>query len=496
MVFELAAMLEDGAPCPVCGALDHPDPSEVRGERVTRDDEDAASAEADRARREVEELAARRAAAQADRDGLHERLGEQAALGVAGLRALLVAQGTAEEALTREAERVDLLAERLLHADEEQAEAEAERAALREQATAAARRAVEAQDRAAAAEAAIAEELDGAADLDAALRDVGSATAACERARAALDTVDRAVAEHERAARELVLAAAEAGFASVDDAAAAVREPAWTTGTTARLRAADDERAAVEALLADPALDVPLDPPADVAAPAAALREADAVLAAAVEARATAADRAAALETLVPELEAATDALAPLASRADEVRRLADLAAGQGANAMRMTLSSYVLAARLEEVAAAASERLLRMSQGRYSLVHTDEGRGGARAGLGLLARDTWTGQDRDTSTLSGGETFLASLALALGLADVVTAEAGGTRIEALFVDEGFGTLDEVTLDEVMDVLDGLREGGRVVGLVSHVAELRARIPAQVRLHKGRAGSTLSVVGC
>jgi exonuclease SbcC len=87
-------------------------------------------------------------------------------------------------------------------------------------------------------------------------------------------------------------------------------------------------------------------------------------------------------------------------------------------------------------------------------------------------------------------------LALALGLADVVQAEAGGARIDALFVDEGFGTLDEDTLDEVMDVLDGLREGGRVVGVVSHVGELRARIPAQVKVRKGRSGSDLEVLGC
>jgi len=182
---------------------------------------------------------------------------------------------------------------------------------------------------------------------------------------------------------------------------------------------------------------------------------------------------------------------------AGQVRRLADLCSGGGGNALRMTLTSFVLAARLEEVAEVASGRLLRMTQGRYSLVHTDGAvKGGARAGLGLLARDSWTGQDRETSTLSGGETFLASLALALALADVVQAESGGTRIEALFVDEGFGTLDEETLDEVMDVLDGLREGGRLVGLVSHVAELRARIPAQVRVTKTRAGSDLEVVGC
>ena len=102
---------------------------------------------------------------------------------------------------------------------------------------------------------------------------------------------------------------------------------------------------------------------------------------------------------------------------------------------------------------------------------------------------DAWTGVERDPSTLSGGESFSAALALALGLADVVTAEAGGTLLETLFVDEGFGSLDEETLDEVMGVLDGLRDGGRVVGIVSHVADLRHRIPAQVRIEKCRDGS-------
>jgi exonuclease SbcC len=175
------------------------------------------------------------------------------------------------------------------------------------------------------------------------------------------------------------------------------------------------------------------------------------------------------------------------------VRQLADLAAGGGANRLRMTLSAYVLAARLEEVAAVASERLRRMTQGRYTLIHTDASRGNGRAGLGLLARDAWTGQDRDTATLSGGETFLASLALALALGDVVTAEAGGAAVDALFIDEGFGSLDEDTLEEVMDTLDGLREGGRLVGLVSHVGELRMRIPSQINVRKGRNGSTVSV---
>jgi DNA repair protein SbcC/Rad50 len=102
---------------------------------------------------------------------------------------------------------------------------------------------------------------------------------------------------------------------------------------------------------------------------------------------------------------------------------------------------------------------------------------------------DAWTGVARDPATLSGGETFTASLALALGLADVVTAEAGGALLETLFVDEGFGSLDDESLDDVMGVLDGLREGGRTVGLVSHVADLRQRIPVQLRVEKGRTGS-------
>jgi exonuclease SbcC len=156
-----------------------------------------------------------------------------------------------------------------------------------------------------------------------------------------------------------------------------------------------------------------------------------------------------------------------------------------------MRLSAYVLAARLEEVAAAATVRLQRMSDGRYALEHADDGaRGNRRGGLDLRVCDAWTGRDRPPSSLSGGETFLASLALALGLADVVSAEAGGARLETLFVDEGFGSLDdEGTLDEVLEVLDALRDGGRAVGVVSHVAELRQRIPVQLRIEKGTTGS-------
>jgi DNA repair protein SbcC/Rad50 len=281
--------------------------------------------------------------------------------------------------------------------------------------------------------------------------------------------------------------------AALSAARAALRDAPWRASAAEALRKHEAELASVAKLLADPELDVPLEPAAPVAEREAAVMAARAEHEAAVGAHDVARATASQLSHLRPQLADALAALAPLIAAAAEARQLADLTAGLGGNRYKMTLSSFVLAARLEEVAAAASQRLLAMTAGRYALAHTDARKGGGKAGLGLLACDSWTGQDRDTSTLSGGETFLASLALALGLADVVTAEAAGTPMEALFVDEGFGTLDEDTLEEVMTVLDGLREGGRMVGIVSHVSELRQRIPAQVHVRKGHHGSHVHV---
>jgi exonuclease SbcC len=162
-----------------------------------------------------------------------------------------------------------------------------------------------------------------------------------------------------------------------------------------------------------------------------------------------------------------------------------------------MRLSAYVLAYRLSQVVDAANARLAGMSDRRYSLEHVGRrGAGETRGGLSLVVRDDWSGESRDPATLSGGETFVVSLALALGLADVVAHEAGGADLQTLFVDEGFGALDAETLDDVLDILDTLRENGRAVGVVSHVAEMRDRIPVQLVVSKARSGSTLRVAGC
>ncbi|MFE7551212.1 SbcC/MukB-like Walker B domain-containing protein, partial [Streptomyces gardneri] len=233
-------------------------------------------------------------------------------------------------------------------------------------------------------------------------------------------------------------------------------------------------------------------PPADPAAAEAAHTAAERRLRQAASDLAAARDRATGLTGLSRQASTEVHRLGPLREEYDRVARLAALTAGTSAeNERRMRLESYVLAARLEQVAAAATARLQRMSSGRYTLVHSDARSGGKRAGLGLHVVDAWTGNERDTATLSGGETFFASLALALGLADVVTDEAGGVRLDTLFIDEGFGSLDEQTLDEVLDVLDSLRERDRSVGIVSHVGDLRRRVPAQLEVVKARHGSAV-----
>lgn len=200
------------------------------------------------------------------------------------------------------------------------------------------------------------------------------------------------------------------------------------------------------------------------------------------------------LRTIGRDLHAAVEQLTPHDERLQTLTALADAVSGAGDNVKKMRLSSYVLASRLEEVTRLANERLTVMSDGRFTLAHSDaRAKGGLRSGLGLVVHDAWTGQTRDTATLSGGETFLASLALALGLGDAVREDAGGLELQTLFVDEGFGLLDEQSLEQVMSVLDDLRAGGRSIGIVSHVGELKHRIPAQVEVRMTESGSTVIV---
>jgi exonuclease SbcC len=184
---------------------------------------------------------------------------------------------------------------------------------------------------------------------------------------------------------------------------------------------------------------------------------------------------------------------AVIAETADAVR-VGQLVAGNGDNQLNLDLAKYVLIRRFTEVLSAANTELGRFSGGRYTLEHTDAKKGNAKSGLGVRVHDMHTNQVREVGTLSGGETFYVSLSLALALAEVVRAESGGVDLGTLFVDEGFGTLDPDVLDDVMHTLEGLREGGRTVGIVSHVTELKSRVADRIEvLVKPDRTSTLRI---
>ncbi|MFH7335007.1 AAA family ATPase [Streptomyces sp. KHY 26] len=487
---ELAARLAAGEPCAVCGATEHPAPARKVAGHVDRAAEErahAASQEADRHRAEAERhLAAVRAdlaaaTAEAGDTSTGRLVAEADALEreyAHSRRAASALHAAHEELRGAEQERERRLADRQQAAvraasrltrrealEREQAQLEAELAQARGGADSVAARAAQLERRAALL------------------------TGAAEAVRAAEDTAQRLKAADAR----LADAAYRAGFATPQEAAAALLTDAAHRELQHRLDARQSEEAAVRAVLAeaDTAAAAQL-PPADPAAAERAAAEAERRLREAASARDAAARCCAELDRLSARATEAVRGLAPLRAEYDRVARLAALTAGTSAdNERKMRLESYVLAARLEQVAAAATARLQRMSSGRYTLVHSDDRSGRGRSGLGLHVVDAWTGRERDTATLSGGETFFASLALALGLADVVTDEAGGVRLDTLFIDEGFGSLDDQTLDEVLDVLDGLRERDRSVGIVSHVADLRRRVHAQLEVVKGRSGSTL-----
>ncbi|MEV6883465.1 SMC family ATPase [Streptomyces sp. NPDC051135] len=487
---ELAANLTDGVPCTVCGATEHPAPARRAAGHVDREAEERAHASyqaADERRADTERrLGAVRealAAATAEAgDAPTARLAEEA------------------EDLEREYTRARATASGLHAAQEELRRAEREReqrAAAQQQAAVRSASRIAARERLEGEQATLEEELTrarGDAESVAARaaqveRQAALLTRAADTARAAADTAQRL----KDADARLADAAFRAGFDTPAQAADALLDDTAHRELQRRLDAWQAEEGAVRAVLAeadtaDAARRAPADPDAAQRAAADAGRR----LREAASARDAAARCCAALDRLSAHATASVRGLAPLREEHTRVARLASLAAGTSAdNERRMRLESYVLAARLEQVAAAATARLLRMSSGRYTLVHSDDRTGRGRSGLGLHVVDAWTGRERDTATLSGGETFFASLALALGLADVVTDEAGGVRLDTLFIDEGFGSLDDQTLDEVLDVLDALRERDRSVGIVSHVADLRRRVHAQLEVVKGRSGSVL-----
>ncbi len=537
----LAAQLEDGEPCPVCGSADHPDPAHLRpGEAAVDvpDDEALAEAETGRAAAEQSERrsAERLGAAQSGLDALEARIEALAhALDATGessggaLAPELLMERHREEraAAQQDAKRATEAVSQLERLDEESRARREARKAIDVRVDEA-RQATEVAGRAhAAAQAQLTALLES---IPEALRPPGALDRALEssrgRAEALQDAFDQAsrlaaAADEAAAAAEQARAGAaervSLARAARDDAQGRLREALLTAGFA-------DERAHRDARLGAPAREALI---RRIQEYEEACAHAEGQLAQAGEARsqseaawrAEAGEEAPALEALeradveaAATLEQAGTALGAaksdlaqlarvreqLATLQIELSRLGDRFAAlghiaevaNGRNARNLTFQRFVLAAFLDEVLALASTSLHQMSRGRYVLRRARAVRDGrSQAGLDLVVDDAHTGGERPVATLSGGESFVAALALALGLAEVVQRHAGGIRLEAIFIDEGFGSLDAESLDLAVRTLLDLQRGGRLVGVISHVSELRERIDTRLEVHAERSGS-------
>ena len=511
----LARELKDGEPCAVCGSVEHPAPARIaEGEQlVERADLDAAKEREDKAHKQARthELAKDRAtkAHQEASEALaaartqYETLAAQGECDVEQTAAQLQqAQTRLAQAQSRVTARDGVLAK----VERVRVELQKAQEALRTIEGAAVEAQTRHRDAAARCEAT-------AADLAPARAAVGfvQRVEAVEGYRAAHQRLARAVLLLGQARERHALAAAaaqrllaESSFESAELVQAAVRTPERVDALEQAVAAYELEHARLlegfgrEAIVA-------------VAARAAAGEQApddlqgvreqvEQLRAAAHRLTLREGERESMLRSLHVLRGEYAAFRAKTAQRYDRAQMLANLAAAARGDTLggyehQVDLVSYVLGAEFERILHSASLHLDRMSEGRYGMVFSDHRAKGSRSGggLNLEITDTWTGEPREASSLSGGESFLASLSLALGLAEVVQANNGGIELDTLFIDEGFGTLDAETLDMVMGTIESLRDSGRTIGLISHVEEMKNRIPAQIVVEKGQNGSSVRV---
>ncbi|MFJ9026339.1 AAA family ATPase [Streptomyces sp. NPDC102259] len=493
IVAELAGRLVDGEDCPVCGSPTHPAPATAQPGQPTAADEQAA--EAAHTRAQQSENKAKEALAQLNEQAATARgeAGGDTPLADLTAHRTDLAQRLAD-ALSQAAD-AGPAGEQLALLEKEQADTEH----TRNTATA----------RLGAADATydslytqreelthrLAAALNGHATLADRITRLTQNAGRLEAAAACAATVATTAADRRNATALAEQAALAAGFASPADAFAARLPDDELTAIDSEITQWREQCLVLTARLAEPELQAAIvQPSADLEHAVTELNTATTTHSRTAALATQAAARATALATLTGQLETQIQRLEPLEDDYRTVDHLHGLiSGGSTSNQLRMQLESYVLAARLEDVVDAANTRLSRMSHHRFTLVHSDDRAArGAKSGLDLKVLDAWSGHKRHTDTLSGGESFYVSLALALGLADIVTAEAGGQALDTLFIDEGFGTLDEDTLHQVLDVLDSLRAHDRTVGLISHVPELRRRITQRLHISKHIDGSTLT----
>ena len=488
----LARELEEDVPCPVCGSTEHPNPAPAADGEITREQVAELDQARDRAEAALRDARARHQDLVRRIAQLNEVAGaptptleterDRAAELVAKLEALSPQITEIEAALAQERTRLDGLTDALASARESAASLtstlEERESAL---AAAVARVETECADFASLDERAA--HLDERAHRAAAL---AGACADWDNARASLVQARRSLAD----------ALTEQGLQADSWRSLLLPVPqveALETRVAAHEKALFAAREALASERLTRAASVPA-PNLESLTETARKAEEDATVA--TRASGILEQHCAQLDAARASLERALEALALAREQAGPIRRLADIAAASGPENLASTpLSAWVLISRLEEVLAAANPRLTAISSGRYELVSVpDDGTASRKSGLGLAIIDHDTDALRSPRTLSGGETFYTSLALALGLADVVSAEAGGVELRTMFIDEGFGSLDSHTLSLVMAQLQALRCAGRTVGVISHVEEMATQIADQIQVRPlPEGGSTLSV---
>jgi len=495
---ELAEQLVVGQACVVCGSDSHPHPA-------TRNDDHPAVSDIEHAEERVRRTTAALVEAQAalDVDTQQIEFWRQQAGGMSVDQAM--AESQEREAAV---ERLDVVAAQEQQAREAMALLDTEAARDEEERSQLAARAASLTEQIAAAESALADDrtriadalgddADSLTEVIASLRDQRDAIRRLMAAVTALEAAEARLGE----TREALVAGLTAHeFTDPDEVLRAALPTAEVERLQHRVDAHRSEESRVaEGLAADEIAALTgdeaapdLDDVRDRRAAAADAHEA------AVGLLNVARRRVEQINAAVESLHAAEAALDRADADARAVTRLADLADGTSPqNLKKLTLGTYVLLRRFADVVDAANRRLGPMSDGRYHLKVSDQRErtsSGRRTGLALAVLDAETGREREPRTLSGGETFYVSLCLALGLADVVTAESGGVQLGTLFVDEGFGALDPQTLDGVMDQLSGLARGGRTVGLVSHVEDLKQRVADRIAVTRLPDGSSTLVV--
>lgn len=479
----LAQNLVDGAPCPVCGATEHPAPATQGGENISQDQLDQALEEVNEAQEELSQASEKvtKLAAQLEaqpcqlspvqaREQLEEAKAALAAAKQAGeqarsckthitelnaeLETLRADNQAAQTRLAGDAKEIQLLGEKI----------ESDAASLSCEGF-----------ESVAAKAEYLSQL--AAGLEQ-LAKAGQELSQCQkRAQQAADSFAAQWAQASASFAELDSAAnAQDGYAQACQAFAGLDLTALKAAAASYEKSLSINQAALDELAG-----IELTPPP--------LEQTQAQLEQAQAKTQACQTYASTWQAFAGQVNAQLAKLNKLLARrsqasATDAQLLALASAANGDNHARLTLSAWVLQAHFRQVLVFANERLGVIGAGRYELINVDseEDTRQQKQGLGLAVVDHLSGTTRSPRTLSGGESFYVSLALALALADVVATQNGGIEMNTLFIDEGFGSLDEGTLAEVMDVLSALHSGGRVVGIVSHVSELKRAIPAAIEV--------------